>query len=133
MVGHVAAIGRLKDLFGTPFGTGRATMTAVSFSSGDLTNASLNLDSPRAGRFTFGAEAKGKFIEPVSASLAGAGEFSPDAAAIDIRVSRLAGALGGDRVQLTRPLSLAKHGKDLVLSALELSIGSGQISGNAAR
>ena len=133
MVGHVAAIGRLKDLFGTPFGTGRATMTAVSFSSGDLTNASLNLDSARAGRFTFGAEAKGKFIEPVSASLAGAGEFSPDAAAIDIRVSRLAGALGGDRVQLTRPLSLAKHGKDLVLSALELSIGSGQISGNAAR
>src|SRR5204862_165020 len=83
-----AALGRLKDLFGTPFGTGRATMTAVSFSSGDLTNASLNLDSARAGRFTFGAEAKGKFIEPVSASLAGAGEFSPDAAAIDIRVSR---------------------------------------------
>ena len=32
-----------------------------------------------------------------------------------------------------RPLSLSKHGNDLVLSSLALSIGSGQITGNAAR
>src|SRR5207249_4944874 len=64
---------------------------------------------------------------------AGAGELAPNGAAIEIRVSRLAAALGGERLQLRRPLSLAKRGNDFMLSGLDLSIGSGQITGNAAR
>src|SRR5437762_2067181 len=50
-VGHHAATARLNDLLGTPFGTGRTTMTGVTFPSGDLSNATLTLDSPRPGRF----------------------------------------------------------------------------------
>jgi hypothetical protein len=52
---------------------------------------------------------------------------------IDMRLARLTGPLGADRIQLTRPLHLSKRGTDLVLSDLALTIGPGQITGDAAQ
>jgi translocation and assembly module TamB len=132
-VDHIAATTRLKDLFGTPSGGGRANITAVSFPAGGLTTATLSIDSPQPGRFAFDADARGTFTDPFSVSLAGTGELAPNGAAIDTRVSRVVGSLGADRIQLMRPLSVAKRGNDLMLSGLNLHIGSGQITGNAAR
>jgi translocation and assembly module TamB len=131
-IGHVAATARLNDLLGTPHGTARATLTGATFPSGGLASATLTLDSKRPGSFAFGAEAKGNVIEPLTLALDGTGEIAPGGA-IDIRVARLSGALGTDRFQLTRPLTLSKRGNDLVLAGLALSVGSGQITGNAAR
>jgi translocation and assembly module TamB len=132
-IGHLAATTRLKDLFGTPSGAGRANITAVSFPAGGLTTATLSIDSRQPGRFVFEGDAKGTFTDPLSVSLGGAAQLAPNGAALDIQISRLTGALGADRVQLMRPLSLAKHGNDLMLSGLNLSVGSGQITGDVAR
>jgi translocation and assembly module TamB len=131
-LGHIAASARLNDLLSMPFGTGRVALSQANFPPGGLSTATVTFDSPRPGRFAFGADAKGRLIDPLTIALDGAGEISAGGA-VEIRVSRLTGALGADRFQLTRPLTLAKRGGDLALSGLALGIGSGQVSGNAAR
>jgi translocation and assembly module TamB len=132
-IGHIAATARLNDLLGTPFGTARATLAAATFPSGGITQASLTLDSPRPGRFAFTANAKGQVIDPLTLALEGSGDITSGGSAMAIRIARLSGALGAERFQLTRPLTVSKRGNDLALSDLALGVGGGQITGNAAR
>jgi len=132
-IGHVAASARLNDLLVAPIGKAQANLTNATFSSGSLATAKVNLDGSRPGRFAFTADAKGKAIDPLTLALGGDIEIAPKGAGIDIRVARLTGSLGADHFQLTQPLRLSKRGTDLALSDLALTLGSGQITGNAAR
>jgi translocation and assembly module TamB len=130
VIGHVAVTTRLSDLLGTPSGKAQVSLTGATFQSVSLASASFTLDGARPGRFAFTADAKGKVIDPLTLALGGEVEIAPG---IDMRLARLTGALGADRIQLTRPLHLSKRGSDLVLSDLALTIGPGQITGNAAQ
>ena len=131
-VGHIAVSARLGDVLGTPFGNARASLTGASFGAGGLSSATLSLDGPRPGRFAFRAEAWGRAAEPLAFAADGTGEIAPGGA-VDLRFARLAGTLGPDRFQLTRPLTLSRRGDDVALSGLALALGGGRITGDAAR
>jgi len=133
VIGHVAASARLGDLLGAPTGKAQASLTNATSSSGSLATARVTLDGVRPGRFAFTADARGKAIDSLSLALGGDIELAPQGAGIDIRVARLTGSLGAEHFQLTRPLRLSKHGTDLALSDLALTLGPGQITGSAAR
>ncbi|HZT90014.1 MAG TPA: translocation/assembly module TamB domain-containing protein [Stellaceae bacterium] len=129
---RLAVNARLNDLFGAPAGKAQATATGASFPAGTLTEATLTIDGTRAGRFAFAAGAKGNISEPVAIGLGGDCSLALGAAGLEIRLTRLSGTIGGDPVLLRQPLTVAKHGNDLVLSGLALSLGRGHIEGNAA-
>ncbi len=90
-----------------------------------MATATLSIDALRPGRFVFQGDAKG---QPLTVALAGDGGFGPGR--IDLRLTRLAGSLGSDRLLLGQPLTLSKHGGDLAFSGLALDFGTGRISGN---
>jgi translocation and assembly module TamB len=133
VVGHIAGSARFSDLLGGPTGKAEASLSNAAFASGSLATARVTLDGARPGRFAFTADAKGKAIDPVNIALGGDIEIAPQGAGIDVRVARLTGSLGADHFQLTRPLRLSKRGADLAMSDLALTLGPGQITGNAAR
>src|SRR5689334_3201444 len=49
---------------------------------------------------------------------------------MDLRLTRLAGSLGNDRISLEQPLTLSKRGADLAFSGMALDFGTGRITGN---
>ncbi|HEV8679677.1 MAG TPA: translocation/assembly module TamB domain-containing protein, partial [Stellaceae bacterium] len=130
-LGRLAASARLTDLLGTPAGKAQATVTGLTIPSGSLDQANLSLASTQPGRFTFTADAKGRFVDPVSLAIGGEYAPGPRRAGTELRIARLAGSFGKDRFSLTAPLTLAQRGDDLSLSNLALALGSGQITGNA--
>jgi translocation and assembly module TamB len=132
-LGHVDIAARLDDVLGTPYGKTRATLADIGFAGGGLSNATVTLDSAKPGHFAFRADAKGEIVEKLTLAAEGTGEFAPRSGALELRVARLDGALGSDRLRLNRPLTIARHGDDVALSGLAASIGSGQITGDAAR
>jgi translocation and assembly module TamB len=83
------------------------------------------VDAPRPGRFVFQGDAKG---QPLTVALAGDGAL--EAGRADLRINRLAGSLGGERLALEQPLTLSKHGGDLAFSGLALDFGAGRITGS---
>ena len=64
----------------------------------------------------------------MTVALAGDGALEPGRA--DLRLTRLAGSLGSDRLLLEQPLTLSKHGADLAFSGLALDFGAGRITGS---
>ena len=73
----------------------------------------------------FQGDAKG---QPLTVALAGDGGLEPGRA--DLRLTRLAGSLGGDRLFLEQPLTLSRRGADLAFSGLALDFGAGRITGS---
>ncbi len=131
-LGHVAADGSLNDLRGLPWGKAHASLTGARFAAGEVARASLNLDSPRPGHFAFSADADGKLAEHFTLALGGDGTIAPGAAGLDLRIARLAAALGQDHIRLARPLRLQRNPAGLAFSDLDLRLGTGQISGAGA-
>lgn len=131
-LGHLAASARLTDLFGIPAGKAQATATGLTVPSGSLDQANLSIASAQPGRFAFTADAKGKFGDPVSLALGGEFAPAPRGQGRDLRIARLSGSFGKDRLALTAPLTLAQRGDDVSLSNLALALGSGRIAGDAA-
>ncbi len=66
--------------------------------------------------------------EPLTVALAGDGALEPGR--VDLRLNRLAGSLGNDRLSLEQPLTLSRHGGDLAFSGLALDFGAGRITGS---
>jgi translocation and assembly module TamB len=131
-LGHLAFSWHLTDTMGAPTGKAQAKLTALSLGSGRLDEASLSLASTGPGRFAFVADAKGRLVDTVALTSRGEYETAPHGGGMDLRIVSFAGSIGNDRVQLTAPLALSRHGDDISLSNLALTLGSGQISGNAA-
>jgi translocation and assembly module TamB len=124
-IGRLALSARLADVLRTPSGTARLSLSSVNFGGGEFASATVALDSGSPGRFTFQGDAKGK---PLTMALAGDAAIEPNRA--DLRLTRLTGSLGNDRLLLEQPLTLSKHGADLAFSGLALDWGPGRIAGN---
>ncbi|HEX4185220.1 MAG TPA: translocation/assembly module TamB domain-containing protein, partial [Stellaceae bacterium] len=124
-IGRLELTARFADLLRRPSGTGRLALTAASLGNAEFATARLTLDAPRAGRFAFQSDAKGK---PLTVALAGEGGLEPGR--IELRLTRLAGSLGDDRILLGQPLMLSKRGPDLAFSGLALDFGTGRITGS---
>jgi translocation and assembly module TamB len=124
-IGRIELTAKLADILGTPSGTGRLSLTSASFGSSQFATATLALDAPRPGRFAFQGDAKG---QPLVVALAGEGGLDPGRS--ELRLTRLAGSLGNDRILLEQPLTLSKRGADLAFSGLALDFGTGRITGN---
>jgi translocation and assembly module TamB len=125
-IGRLALTARFADILRTPSGTGRLSLTSASFGAGEFATATLALDAPRAGRFVFQGDAKGR---PLTVALAGEGGL--ETGRLDLRLTRLSGSLGNDRILLEQPVTLSKRGADLALSGLALDWGTGRITGSA--
>ncbi|MBO0737523.1 MAG: translocation/assembly module TamB domain-containing protein, partial [Alphaproteobacteria bacterium] len=124
-IGRLALTARFADILRRPSGTGRVSLASVNFNGGGFTTAALELDAPRPGRFSFRGDAKG---EPLTVAMAGDGGLEPGK--LDLRLTRLSGSLGSDRLFLEQPVSLSRNGADLAFSGLALAWGPGRISGN---
>src|SRR5262249_49946039 len=107
-IGRLSLSARFADVFRAPSGSGRLALTSAAFGTADFAAANLTLDAPRPGRFTFQGDAKG---QPLTVALAGDGVL--ETARTELRLTRLAGSLGSDRILLQQPLSLSKRGSDL--------------------
>src|SRR5271166_2488683 len=123
--GRLAVTGRFADILRAPSGSARLSLSSASFGASEFAAATLTLDAPRPGRFVFQGDANG---QPLTFTLAGDGAFEPGRA--DLRLTRLAGSLGGDRLLLEQPLTLTRHGSDLAFSGLALDFGTGRITGS---
>ncbi len=124
-IGHVELTAKFADVLRAPSGTGRLSLTSANLGASEFTTATFALDAPRPGRFTFQSDAKGR---PLTLALAGEGGLEPGR--IELRLTRLAGSLGSDRIFLEQPLTLSKRGTDLGFSGLALDFGTGRISGS---
>jgi translocation and assembly module TamB len=113
------------DVLRAPSGAGRLALRSVRLSGTEFSSANLALDAPRPGRFTFQGEAQGK---PLTLALAGDGGWQPGQT--ELRLTRLSGSLGGDRLYLEQPLRFTDHGGELAFSGLALQFGPGRISGS---
>jgi translocation and assembly module TamB len=125
VAGRLAVTARFADILRAPSGSARLVLSVASFGASELATATLSLDAPRPGRFVFQGDAKG---QPLTVALAGGGLLEPGRA--DLRLNRLAGSLGGERLSLEQPLTLSKHGGDLAFSGLALDFGAGRITGS---
>ena len=132
-LGRLEMTARLDDLLGTPYGKARVNLTGASLAPVALSSATVTLDSPNPGRFAFRAEARGSAVEALNLVADGTAEFAPQTGAVELRVTRLDGALGPDRFRLNGPLAITRQGDDLALSGLAASFGRGRIAGDAAR
>ena len=123
--GRLAVTARFADILRAPSGSARVSLSTANFGASEIATATLSLDAPRPGRFVFQGDAKG---QPLTVALAGDGALEPGRA--DLRLNRLAGSLGGERLVLEQPLTLSKHGGDLAFSGLALDYGAGRITGS---
>jgi translocation and assembly module TamB len=126
-VGHLDLAARLADLYRAASGSGRLSLSVVGFHGGRFAAARLRFDSLRPGRFAFAGDAAGR---PLTVALAGDAGIEPGGAGL--RLTRLAGSLGGDKFMLEQPLILARRGYDFVLSGLSLAFGPGRLTGSAS-
>ena len=126
-LGRLDLAARFADILRLPSGTGRLSLASASIGANEFTTASLTLDAPRPGHFAFQTDAKGK---PLTLAVSGDGSLA--SGGIDLRLNRLIGSYGPDRLLLEQPLVLAKHGRDLTFSGLAFDYGTGRITGNGA-
>jgi translocation and assembly module TamB len=124
-IGRLGLTARFVDVLGAPSGNGRLALTLVSLGKAEFATANLSLDAPRPGRFAFQGDAKG---QPLTVALAGDGVLEPGR--MELRLARIAGTLGSDRILLEQPLTISKRGSDLAFSGLALDFGNGRITGN---
>jgi translocation and assembly module TamB len=127
-VGRLGLTAKFADILRAPSGTGRLSLTSVNLGASEFTTATLALDAPRPGRFAFQGDAKGR---PLILALAGEGGFEPGR--FDVRLTRVTGSLGNDRILLGQPLTLSKRGADLAFSGLALDFGTGRITGSGGK
>jgi translocation and assembly module TamB len=124
-IGRLDLSARFADILRAPSGTGRLALTTASAGKAEFVSANLTLDAPRPGRFAFQGDAKG---QPLTVALAGEGGLEPGR--FELRLTRLAGSLGSDRILLGQPLTLSKRGSDLAFSGFALDFGTGRITGS---
>src|SRR6266851_9487282 len=126
-VARIAANARLGDLLGAPSGHATIDVAGAETGAAKITNLALNLDSTKPGRFAFSGDARGDFREKFA--LTTAGEIASEAGGATLHLTRLAGTVAGETIQLTQTLTVTSRQADLAMANLALTLGSGQISG----
>jgi translocation and assembly module TamB len=126
-IGGLGLTARFADIWRSPSGTGRLSLTSASLGKAEFATMSVALNAPRPGRFAFQGDAKGK---PLTLAVAGDAVLEPGG--VELRLTRLAGSLGSDRMFLEQPLTLSKRGSDLAFSGFALDFGTGRITGSGS-
>ena len=76
----------------------------------------MKLGSTKPGRFTFAGDAHGSFRQDFT--LATRGDFAVEKDGMTLHLQQFAGNFAGDKVQLTRPLTLTRRRSDIALANL---------------
>ena len=126
-IGRLALSARLADIWRMPSATGRLALSAAHIGAADFANATAIFSSPRPGRLAFSGSVAG---QPLAVSFAGEGGLAPGGG--ELRLTRLTGSLGHDRILLVQPLELSRRGADLAFSGLDLRLGAGRVAGSGA-
>ncbi len=126
-VARIAANARLGDLRGASSGHATIDVAGAETGAAKITNLALKLDSTKPGRFAFSGDARGDFREKFA--LTTAGEIALEAGGATLHLTRLAGTLAGETIQLAQALTVTSRQADLAMANLALTLGSGQISG----
>ncbi len=126
-VARIAANARLGDLLGAPSGHATIDVAGAETGAAKITNLALKLDSTKPGRFAFSGDARGDFREKFA--LTTAGEIALEAGGATLHLTRLAGTVAGETIQLTQTLTVTSRQADLAMANLAMTLGSGQISG----
>jgi translocation and assembly module TamB len=130
-VERIAASARLDDVRGKPSGHATIELGRSDMGVAKISALSLKLDSVKPGRFTFNGEARGKVHQKFALATAGDVELANDGATLHL--SRLAGDVAGEPVQLGQTLTVSRKGADLTVANLALTLGAGKIAGNLSR
>src|SRR6185437_57010 len=104
--------------------------TGIAAGAIKISAAKLAAKSERAGRFALDGTAQGTLGERFS--LAAGASLAIDRGAIDLRLARLDGALGGVKFALGAPLAASWRGTSGRFNDLALKIGDGTVSGEGA-
>ncbi len=126
-IGGLAATTLLADIWRSPSEKGRLALSAARIGAADFANAAATFSSPRPGRVRFAGNADG---QPHKVTFAGEGGLAPGGG--ELRLTRLAGSLGSDRILLAQPLELSRRGADLAFAGLDLRLGAGRVAGSGA-
>jgi translocation and assembly module TamB len=129
-VERITAKGRLSDLLRTPAGQGNLELRQAKFGDAVIDSLRGSFASHGAGRFGFTTALEGSFRAPIELAAAGDVDLARDGVAA--RIAKFDGKLGDQALRLERPLRLAKSGSDLSLSDLDLALGNGRVTGDAA-
>lgn len=127
---RINAEGRFSDLFGAS--TGRANVELQNARMGEATidRVRASTTSRRPGQFVFSGALNGTVKAAIE--LAVAGDVDLGKAGIAARITEFNGKLGDQTLRLAAPLRLAKSGPDFSFSGLDLALGKGRVTGNAA-
>ncbi|MDB5407836.1 MAG: uncharacterized protein JWL84_2748 [Rhodospirillales bacterium] len=125
---RLTATGKLTDVLGAPKGQAELRLNGIVAGGGAVDQANMRLVSSTAGRFRVTGDAAGRYIEPVTISLAG--DATLGGAVTSVSLAKLAGKFGDDAFALTRPLRIEHSTTATSFSNLALTIGPGRIAGN---
>jgi translocation and assembly module TamB len=122
---------RLSDLLGKPQGRAELQLDNAKSGSAAITQLKLTGRSERPGRFALDSSLCGTAAgAPLNLAASGSASFDGDKAAL--RLTKLAGNFGDQRLLLRRPLALSRRGADLAVADLDLGIGGGSLAGAGA-
>jgi translocation and assembly module TamB len=127
---RVEASLRLADMLGKAAGRGTLALDAAALGAVRLERLTLGGNSDRPGRFTLTLAARGTLAESFALDGGATLSLSPDRR--ELRVTRLAGSLGRESLQLRRPLLLTAADGGLAFADLDLAFGKGRITGAGA-
>jgi translocation and assembly module TamB len=124
------ATARLSGVFATP--SGRADLQLDNARAGTVAITQLRLggQSAQPGRFAIDGNLHGALAQPFDLALTATTLMSADR--IELRVTRLAGTVAGQALQLRQPLLLARRGERLSFADLALGVGPGSLTGAGA-
>jgi translocation and assembly module TamB len=123
-------VAAIADPFARPSGHVEASVSGLAAGGVQLSMAKLAAKSGRAGHFTLDGEALGRVGERFT--IATSAEIGIEGSAVDLRLARLVGALGGVNFALGAPLAANWQGTSGRFRGLVLKLGDGTLSGDGA-
>src|SRR5260221_13694529 len=124
-VERIAASARLDDVRGKPSGQATIELGRSEMGAAKISTLSLKLDSVKPGRFAFNGEARGKIHQKFALATAGDAELSNDG--VTLHLSRLAGDVAGEPVELVQTPTVSRRGAGLIFANPALTLRSGKI------
>ncbi len=126
----IAANARMVDLLGAAAGHGDIAIRQARVGTASIQRLDASAHSRRAGDFAFATSLQGQLKAPVA--LAAAGEVKIADNAVRLRIASLDGSLGHEPLHLEQPLRIARSGQVFSLANLQITVGSGLVSGSGS-
>src|SRR5260370_36413525 len=104
--GRIAASARFDAVRGKRGGHATIELGRSEMGAAKISTLSLKLDSSKPSRFAFNGEARGQVHQKFALATAGDVELADDG--VTLHLSRLAGDVAGEPVQLVQTLTLSR-------------------------